>query len=305
MIIERIYEQKAKKIKNYPCHVNRASSLGDPCLRKLVYERTNWQDKTLYDVGLQMIFDEGNNQESIVVRDLMDAGFEIFEQQRAFEIKDLQITGHMDLKIKVPGDDATLYPCEIKSMAPHIFDKIKELKDFQNPSYPWLQKYPAQLLLYMLASNEDKGVFILKNKSTGALKEIWLDLDWDLADELYAKAAEINRHIEAGTLPDRTSELELCERCYFRHICTPDKDFGEGVLFEQDESLTAMLDRLEETKEIKSEYERLNKTVSKILKEKDNIVVGDKYLVRGKFIDRKAYTVEAGRYWKKSILKIA
>ena len=304
MIIEKIYEQKARKIKNYPCHVNRASSLGDPCLRKLVYERTNWQDKLLYDVGLQLIFDEGNSQENIVIRDLMDAGFEILDQQRAFEIKDLKITGHMDLKIKIP-DDETLYPCEIKSMSPHIFDKINDLKDFQNPSYPWLQKYPGQLLLYMLACNEEKGVFILKNKSTGALKEIWLSLDWDLADELFDKAAKINAHIEAGTFPDRTDQLELCEKCYFRHICTPDKDFGEGILFEQDESLVAMLDRLEEIKDIKSEYERINKTVSKILKEKDNIVIGDKYLVRGKFIDRKSYTVEAGQYWKKSILKIA
>lgn len=304
MIIEKILEQKARKIKNYPCHSNRASSLGDPCIRRLVYERTHWNEKQLHDVGLQLIFDEGNNQEKIVLRDLADAGFEIYEQQRAFEERDLKITGHMDLKIKLPDNDR-LFPCEIKSMSPHIFDKVNTLQDFYNLPYQWLKKYPAQLLLYMLAANEDRGVFILKNKSTGALKEIWIDMDWDLTSELYEKAARINDFVDDGTLPDRVNDLDVCEKCPFAHICLPEKSFGPGFSDEEDSNLVVMLDRLEELKSSFTEYEALNKKVKEALEEKTDIIVGNKYLVKGKWIPVKERLSPAYKYWKKIITKIA
>jgi len=304
MIIEKIYEEKAKKIKAYPCHVNRASNLGDPCIRRLVYERTHWQERLLHDVHLQLLFDEGNNQEKIVVRDLQDAGFEIYEQQRSFEIKDLQITGHMDLKLKISGDE-TLYPTEIKSMAPHIFQKVNQVLDFYNKSYPWLQKYPPQLLLYMYASDEERGVWILKNKSTGALKEIWVDFDYDLVDEIFCKAQVINEHIENKTMPDRIEDLELCARCPFRHICLPERDFGKGIIIEDDETLTEMIDRLEDLKESYSEYISLNKKITESVKEKDNFIVGNRYHITGKWIDVKERIQYAYKYWKKNIIKIA
>jgi CRISPR/Cas system-associated exonuclease Cas4 (RecB family) len=304
MIVEKIYQEKARKIKNYPCHSNRASSLGDPCLRRLVYERNDWDKKQLHDVGLQLVFDEGNNQEKIVLRDLAEAGFEIFEQQRSFEIRDLAITGHMDLKIKLPDSDR-LFPCEIKSMSPHIFDKVTTLQDFFTLPYPWLKKYPGQLMLYMLESNEDRGVFILKNKSTGALKEIWVDFDWNLADELLKKAALINEHLSDGTYPDRVDDLDVCEKCPFAHICLPDKSFGPGFNAEEDENLVSMLDRLEELKPVYTEYEALNGKLKKALEEKTDIIIGNKYLVKGKWIEVKERFQAAYKYWKKSITKIA
>lgn len=295
---------KARKIKNSPCNSNRASSLGDPCIRRLVYERTHWNEKQLHDVGLQLIFDEGNNQEKIVLRDLTEAGFEIYEQQRAFEERDLQITGHMDLKIKLPDSDR-LFPCEIKSMSPNIFDKVNTLQDFYNLPYQWLKKYPAQLLLYMLAANEDRGVFILKNKSTGKIKEIWIDMDWDLTSALYEKAARINDFVKDGTLPDRVDDLDVCEKCPFAHICLPDKSFGPGFSAEEDENLVGMLDRLEELKPVYTEYETLNNKLKKALEEKSDIIIGNKYLVKGKWIEVKERFQAAYKYWKKTITKIA
>jgi len=269
LIIEKIYAEKARKIKNNPCHSNRASNLGDPCLRRLVYERTNWQDKQLYDINTQLIFDEGNNQEKIVIRDLLDAGIEIFEQQRSFEIRDLQISGRMDLKVKVPGDPH-LYPAEIKSMSDHIFLKINSINDFYILPYPWLKKYPGQLILYMLDSEEDRGVFILKNKSTGALKEIWIEMDWNLADLLLKKAEEINKHIKAGTYPEKINNLDICNKCPFNHICLPDQSFGPEFSQDQRNQLIDLTARINELKEYYLEYESLNKKLKELLKKWDH-----------------------------------
>ena len=54
-IIGKIKEAKRKKIKNYPCHVPRASEIGHPCERYLVYSITNWQDRQPYEPELQVI----------------------------------------------------------------------------------------------------------------------------------------------------------------------------------------------------------------------------------------------------------
>ena len=55
-IVGRIYSQKERKIKINPCHTNRASELGHPCLRYLVYIRTSWQDRVPHGLGLQLLF---------------------------------------------------------------------------------------------------------------------------------------------------------------------------------------------------------------------------------------------------------
>ena len=85
-LITPILEMKSKSIKRMPCYVNRASSLGyavpmlDGCVRRGMYERTHWEQKELHDVNVQLIFDEGNQQEKSVLRDLDEAEINIIEQ---------------------------------------------------------------------------------------------------------------------------------------------------------------------------------------------------------------------------------
>ena len=66
MIVEKILQSKERKIKGYPVNSNRASDLGVPCVRYHVLNRTRWQEKALHDVGLQFVFDMGNEIEEIV-----------------------------------------------------------------------------------------------------------------------------------------------------------------------------------------------------------------------------------------------
>ena len=63
LVLGRFIELKKSKVRIWPCHVNRASNLGHPCERYLVYSRTAWDKKAPHEWELQVVFDEGNNQE--------------------------------------------------------------------------------------------------------------------------------------------------------------------------------------------------------------------------------------------------
>jgi len=299
MIIEKIYESKGREIKQYPVHSNRASDLGIPCLRYHVLNRTRWQERALHDVGLQMIFDLGNDIEQIVLRELSEAGVTVIEQQRAFEWKEYNITGHLDGKILIDGE---IYPLEIKSASPYVFKAINTIDDLKHGKYPYLRKYPAQLDLYMLMDNKPKGLFLFKDKASGAYKAIPMEIDYELGETLLKRAEAINAHVAAGTLPEPINEDMWCRDCPFRHICLPEQ-IGKEVEIDTGE-LAAMLDRLETLSPDYKEYDELNAQIKKMVEGREKVLAGD-WLITGKWIEKQGYTktVEPSRYWYKTIRK--
>lgn len=302
MIVEAIIESKRKKISSYPVHTNRASDLGNPCVRYHVYNRTRWAEKTLHDVGLQQIFDLGNDIEKIVLRELAEAGIEVLEQQRSFEWKEYQITGHVDGFIHIVGEKG-YYPLEIKSMSPYVFDSITDIDSLKNGKYSYLRKYPTQLTLYMLMKGIDRGVFLFKNKSTGAYKEIWMQLDYDLGEETLQRAEAINKYVENGTLPERIEDDRECDNCPFTHICLPEHIGTEFQIMEKPE-LIEWLNRAEELKPLVSEYNEIDGQIKKALEGVEKAIIGD-YVITGKWIDRKPYEVKGGKYWSRKIQRAA
>lgn len=298
MIVESIIESKARKIKAYPVNSNRASDLGNPCLRYHVFNRTRWEEKSLHDVGLQGIFDLGNDIEEIALRELAAAGVKVIEQQKPFNWPEYQITGHLDGLVLLDGK---AYPLEIKSCSPFVFDAIHTIDDLKKGKYAYLRKYPVQLTLYLLMSNIDKGVFLFKNKVTGAYKEIWLDLDYELGEQALKRAEAINAHLAAGTVPG-AEYSEECDRCGFAHICDVNH-VGKEVEIDTGE-LSTMLDRMEALKPAKKEYEEIDEQVKKAVEGKEKLLAGGWYIT-GKWIDRKGFTVEPGKSWRRSIRKAA
>lgn len=299
MLIERIYEEKAKKIRVTPCHTNRASEAGHPCERYLVLRRLKWQDMQLHDVKLQLIFDEGYHQERIVLRDLEDAGVQIIEQQRDHEWRAFQLTAHLDGKAVISETEAA--PIECKSMSPHIFDKINTLEDLIHSDKPWLQKYPAQIQLYLLLANAERGFLILKNKSTGELKEIEVRLDMDYAEGILRKLQRVNQHVAAGTIPEPIQyEEEICERCpFFQTTCLVEVQ-RTALELSDDEELAKDLARREELKPLAAEFEKLDKSVKVKVKDHEKVTCGN-FLILGKEVSRKGYEVKPSTYWQVSI----
>lgn len=299
MIVESIIESKARKIKAYPVNSNRASDLGNPCLRYHVFNRTRWEEKSLHDVGLQNVFDLGNDIEEIALRELAAAGIKVIEQQKPFNWPEYSITGHLDGLVLIDGK---AYPLEIKSCSPFVFDAIHTIDDLKKGKYAYLRKYPVQLNLYLLMSNIDKGVFLFKNKVTGAYKEIWMDLDYELGEATIKRAEAINAHLAAGTVPEPIEYGDECERCGFVHICSVDH-IGKEVEIDTGE-LAVMLDRLDALKPAKKEYEEIDEAVKKAVEGREKILAGD-WFVTGRWTERKGFTVEPGKSWRKTIRRAA
>lgn len=287
MIVEKILAEKAGKIKRSPCKSNRASSLGyfvpelDGCLRRGVYERTHWQEKELHDANRQLVFDEGNNHEKQFLLDCAAAGVQIIEQQTAFSWDVYEITGHLDGIIL---DGNQVVPVEFKSMSPNIYPQINSFEDFKKK--PWTRAYMAQIQIYMLSKNVSRALFVLKNKSTGELKEVEVLLDYELAEACIKTAEQINRHIKENTLPEKITDREKCRECPFKTTCWPEINFGVELKIADDPELESRIDRMIELEEAGAEHDEIEKIVKTRAKASAadgalNIIVG-KYRLTGK-----------------------
>lgn len=304
IIAQAIDEYFETQIKVYPCRVNRASSIGDHCERKLVLARTSWDKAEPHGVGLQRIFHEGNVQEKIAISTMQDAGFDILEQQKSFEIKEngeVLLSGHIDGKMADPKNRFKgVMPFEFKSMSPMIFEGIKTWDDILKSQKFWIQKYPGQLMSYLYGENREEGIFIIKNKSTGEIRDFTVKLDYDLMQGLLDKAKRINKHVADGTIPE-PNVSDACSRCEHRFTCLPEKQFDGVAMLESDELLELLMKR-DQLAEAAKEYNQIDKRVKGMVKNVEGMI-GD-FAIEGQEIDRAAYSVDAGSYWKSKITKI-
>jgi CRISPR/Cas system-associated exonuclease Cas4 (RecB family) len=300
MIVEKVIESKSRKIRQAPVHSNRASQLGHECVRYHVFERTRWGEKSLHDVYLQMIFDMGQEVENIVLKELREAGFQVNESQRAFSWPEYKITGSIDGMLILDGE---AIPLEIKSSSPYAFTSINTVDDIKHHKYPYMRRYLSQVTLYCLLSNKEKAVILFKNKVSGALKEIWVPLDYSLGETLLKRAEEINKHVDDHTIPEPIEYDEmLCGDCAYQHICLPERTGREFQIMERPE-LVEWLTRMDELKPLVSEYNEIDGQVKKVLEGVEKAIIGD-YVITGKWIERKPYEVKGGKYWSRKIQRV-
>jgi CRISPR/Cas system-associated exonuclease Cas4 (RecB family) len=266
-----------------------------------VFNRTRWSEKSTHDVGLELIFRLGNEFEDMVVRQLQDARVRVVEQQKSYDWKKYQVTGHIDGQIL--GEDGELYPFDIKSSSPFVFDSIHTIDDLKNGKYSYLRNYPVQLNLYLLMEERERGLFIFVNKVNGRLKEIWMDLDYALGEETLLKCEAINAHVAAGTVPEPIPYSEdICGRCPFKHVCLPER-IGQEIEIVDDAELSAALDRFHELKPLSKEYDELGKFIGQTVNGKEKLMIGD-YIITGKWVEKRESVTPASRYWRRKIDKI-
>ena len=318
MIVNRILERKARDIRQHPCTSNRASEIGHPCDRRLFFLRTRWEEAALPSPELQLIFDLGQRIEDMAIRDLEDAGFQCWERNRDYEWQRFQLTAHLDCKVvcderlyaEAPPEIQTHLtigrgiPTEIKSMSPFAFQRLRTVQDMLASDRVYHQKYPAQLSVYTVMSNEPVGLFLTKNKVSGQYREIWMPLDWEYTEGLLQKAERVNAAVATNTTPPPLPWTdEICGRCEFAHICGQEvKRTPMEIIV--DEDTENLLKRRDELKTAAREYKQVDALVKAMFEGKEKLIVGD-YLVTGKEVCRRAYAVEAGTYWRVSIDKLA
>lgn len=287
-IVKDVEQHVEKQTKVYPCHANRASGVGHPCERKLVYDRLNWQEALKPDVGLQLIFNEGNLQEQAVIRLLQDSGYRINESQRAFAWEKYNITGHIDGMIEIDGES---YPLEVKSASPFAFDKIATVEDVKNARYHYMRGYYDQMQVYLLLANKQAGVILFKNKVNGRLKTVLVELDYEYAEKLLKKVERINEFVAKKEYPERIDDKDVCSGCPFRHICLPDETW-EGAEVLNDGELESMIAKRQELSKAASEYEEVNDALKEQWKQRqDGVYLVGKFAVTLKRQKRTKYVV--------------
>lgn len=310
MIVEKIDQAKQSKIKLWPVHANRASEAGHECERYLVYNRLNWQEKLLHDLGLQYIFDEGQKQEQVTIDDLRESGFEIIEAQRPFKDEELQLTGHIDFKLSLNG--GKLYPVEVKGLSPITWNKINAFSDIFSNKNHYVRKYAAQITLYLYLGNAEEGYFLLRNKLSGRYKEIPVTLDYEYVDTLIEKLKRVNGHVVGKTFPLQIENFTVCQECAFRHICLPDMNYGNSLEVIDNKELEELLNRRAELVGAYKEYNEINDRIKQISNGHEKMIVGD-WLITGKYYERANYKIpdeikkkylEKMKYWKTNIAKI-
>jgi len=299
-LVNKIKDVHRRNIKVTPTHTNRASSIGSPCIRQLVYNRVAWRHKQPFDIKSQLRLDEGNNQETIVIRDLIGAGVEVIETQVSDMDEKTETTMHLD---GIVVDDGKRYVLEIKSCAPYIFQAISRyaIDDYYRAMdelgviYPWFRKYPPQLNLYMYSRTLEMAICVFKDKSSGDLKQFNVPLNLDFLDSIFKKANRVNALVAAFKdskadptkpesnkfLPPKIDDSTECRMCQFNTICLPDIDFGKPIQIKDDPGFEKKLDRWHVLGAAAKEYDNINDELKLQCEGVENTIVG-KYHIDGK-----------------------
>ena len=270
------YYAKKARVSRQVCP--RASSITS-CAREMVLSIKHWDKKTPPDTYLMQRFQEGNDQERKVIRDLMDIGFEVSQGQIPFEIKGrgyrVIITGHIDGKLRWAGKDI---PFEVKSLNPNIWNQIETADDLNK--WDWTRKYLRQMQIYLYGNNEEEGLFIITD-CLGHWKFLPVTFDCLQMEAILCRCEEVMDYVEGknetpGELPEFCDDQSICRKCWaFGSLCQPPINFGEGLQVIDNEDMEETLKRREKLKETSKEYIGLDKEVKAYFKEKSHCICGN------------------------------
>lgn len=278
------------KIKVFPRNQPILSDIGD-CDRQIVYGVTNWQDREPFPVDVQARLEAGKTIEKDVIRELTGLGYTIILEQMPVEIRGrdggLLARGKIDGMIVYHGQKI---PFEVKSMQPHVYDRISKAEDMLRK--PYMRKYLRQLWSYLYGHGLEHGLFILSN-GLGGVKAIPLDLDYGECESILQRLERVDKHLKAKTLPDRIDyNADICDHCAFAKVCLPDVMRKEADVL-ADESLIAMLERREEIKVVAKEYDEIDESIKKTIKSSDiKRGIAGGFVIDVKTIKTEARTIE-------------
>jgi len=298
----KLFKAKADKITVYPCNNLRASNLGHPCERYLYLLIRHWDEQKPHDVGLQNIFDLGNALEEHTINNIKEAGFEVVTptvRSWKVEVKGGIITGREDIRIK--DENGELIPVEIKGLSPYEFEKLNTVEDFLKSKKSYIRGYPAQLFIYMLKFEKEKGFFAITNKLTGETKFIEFPLDYDYGEEMLSKAERIYAALESDTLPEACEDISVCENCSLAHICGECRRAPAD--FELDDELDELINKKQELSEAKKQYDEIDKEIKAKIGEREKVITGQ-YLIERKSFVKKAFTVPESTQYRINIKRL-
>ena len=203
-----------------------ASSLGDPCSRKIQYRYMGEKPdvENPFSPKILRIFEFGHVIEDMAHGWIYNAGFDLRStdkngKQYGFSIADDQIKGHIDGVI-CDGPVDMAYPAlwECKSANDKSFNEyVRKGVAEVNPVYA------AQLALYQAYMNlNNPALFTVVNKNTCEIYFELIPFNSMLAQQISDKAVDILNAVKHNEILPRiavNSDYYMCKRCEFRKKC--------------------------------------------------------------------------------------
>lgn len=279
-------------------------NVGKDCNAYHFFSIRDWDSVPEPDPDLLEIFHEGVLHEPDVVEKVKSAGYKISAINVPFTLTwgtALSLRGKIDFYVEHEG---IVIPCEAKSMSPYAFHAVNTWEDFLKSKSVYHRCYPYQLMTYQhVSAQAGFGLFVLKDKVSGQVKFVKQPYDGTMVRDIQKRAIIVSKALKAKKLdlePLKNKDPVLCGKCEFKFQCLGD-DAEKMVEMLEDAELEELLLRREQLAPLSSEYDRIDKLVKKSLKNKPEVLIGD-FLITGKEVERKAYAVDAGSYWKTDII---
>lgn len=288
-IISKRRDHLKSKIKRYPSDKFRASDIHE-CDFYMVSSILNWEKKSLHESDLQAIFDRGNTEENIVVKDLMELGFNFIHQQQPFELKtkneEVYCRGHIDGKIIYKGE---AIPCEIKSMNINTFNLLNSLDDFNKR--PLHRKYLRQMQLYLYGNNKEEGIFILSDLQ-GHYKFFEIKLDYNEVEKIISRLEKLWENVKNKEFPESIEFNEkICDYCPYKHIC-PTTITHPGANLIDSTELEKLLEERASLKIYSDQYEEIDQKIKNQFKNlPGENFIGKDWLIKNTPYDRTTYDI--------------
>lgn len=275
-------------------------SLAGPerCLRQMTYWAQGTESKPLPGRTLH-VFDDGTFHEELSADWIRKSAFTLHSEQMKIQVeeKGLKLTGHIDgIITDMMGIDRLW---EHKAINCYTFERI------WNGDLPL--DYITQVSLYIRGLQEVnpeiiEGLLLIKNKNTAQFLELLVCYDpeadkatvievvkstgerKDIGEEIpdathiaFEKFLAVQKHVEAGTLPERQYERDhwRCNYCGYSDECWAGYEEEFEKLTddaELDQEITDLcgyyLEASLHAKEMKKEQDRLKDQIKRLLEEK-------------------------------------
>jgi hypothetical protein len=302
--LQQVLEENSQSKKAHTIH---ASQIGDPCLRRGYYNLVYGDKAKPWDLQTSSWFMEGKEQEYMVTNWLQHQGWRIERGQMSVSDTEYRISGRIEGFLVDPvTKEKTGF--EIKSLERFTYGKINSIKDMQNQKQYWFKNWLAQATTYMALTEQDKWLFILKNKNAFQLKMLWYDFDPHFWGNLLQFAVIINEAVEKKEEP-APNYGSYCEKCRYIHICQPViATESDGIeLIADDIELESKLARCLELKGHLEEYNELRDEIKAEYVGR-NVYVGKDYMIENKLIevnpDPNPKPKKPYKYWKMGIRRL-
>lgn len=325
--LERRREARLKSSwQTFPSRNPIASDLSD-CRRYMVLRQIAWPMRPVPDLrGLQFI-EQGQLAEPLGIEQMRQEGWEIVQQQNTIELTFTgpdgrvrpSIRGKIDGRIVVQRGD--LLPFDYKDTSEWTLEAIETEHDLATNS-EWSRKWLKQGLVYLLATNEERFLFVLGHRGSRRYVFVHLFNHLDLAEKVVSDAEwtvlEVERLEAAGkATPDAAdaevqapyhSDYSICRQCWLRdRACFP-PDPGRSKKASVQPTLEPLVHELLEAKPYHSAYEKLRKQI-KARTEGAAVTIAGPYVIEGEVKARKmsaqpAKPEHVQEYWTFEIRRV-